>query len=73
MFYDYLHETLAGRPYPLDTGENYSLARFFSFQSCAPHVAFSQVSFSQNPLILHLSLNLDQLNTKPNTIKSHKI
>ena len=73
MFYDYLHETLAGRPYPLDTNENYSLARFFSFQSCAPHVAFSQVSFSQNPLILHLSLNLDQLNTKPNTIKSHKI
>ena len=30
-------------------------------------------SFSRNPLILHLSLSLHQLNTKPNTIKSHKV
>ena len=69
MFRDYL----AGRPYPRDTCENDSQARFFSFQSFAPHMALSQVSFSRNPLILHLSLILHQLNTKPSTIKSHKI
>ena len=39
---------------------------------CSSH-ALSQLSFSRNPLILHLSLSLHQLNTKPNTIKSHKI
>ena len=64
---------LAGRPYSRDTRENDSLARLFSFQSCAPHVAFSRLSFSRNLLILHLSLSLHQLNTKPNTIKSHKM
>ena len=63
MFRDYL----AGMPYPWDTRKNDSLAWLFSFQSCAPHVAFLQLSFSRNPLILH------QLDTKPNTIKSHKI
>ena len=31
------------------------------------------VGFSQNPLIFHLSLSFHQLNTKLNTIKSHKI
>ena len=31
---------LAGRPYLRDTRENDSLARLFSFQSCAPHVLF---------------------------------
>ena len=36
MFCDYL----AGRPYSQDTRENDSLARLFSFQSCAPHVLF---------------------------------
>ena len=35
--------------------------------------ALSRLSFSRNPLTLHLSLSLHQLNTKPNTIKSHKI
>ena len=69
MFRDYL----AGRPYLRDTRENDNLARLFSFQSCAPHMALSRVSFSQNPLILQLSLSLHQLNTQPNTIKSHKI
>ena len=39
---------------------------------CSSH-ALSRLSFSRNPLILHLSLSLHQLNTKPNTIKSHKI
>ena len=67
------HEYLVGRPYPRDTRETDSLARLFSFQSCVSHVATSQVSFSWNPLDLQLSLNLHQLNTKPNTIKSHKI
>ena len=69
MFRDYL----AGRLYSRDTGENDGLTRLFSFQSCAPHMALSRVSFSWNPLILHLSLFLHQLITKPNTIKSHKI
>ena len=31
---------LAGRPYPRDIRENDSLARLFSFQSCAPHMLF---------------------------------
>ena len=66
-------DCLAGRPCPRDTHENDNLARLFSFQSCAPHVALSRLSFSRNPLILHLSLSLHQLNTKPNTIKFHKV
>ena len=33
-------DCLAGRPYPRDTRENDSLARLFSFQSCAPHMLF---------------------------------
>ena len=69
MFRNYL----AGRSYPRDTRETDNLARLFSFQSCASHVATSQVSFSRNPLDLQLSFSLHQLNTKPNTIKSHKI
>ena len=69
IFRDYL----AGRTYPRDTHENDSLVWLFSFHLCAPHMALSRVSFSRNPLILHLSLILHQLNTKPNTIKSHKI
>ena len=64
---------LAGRPYPQDTRETNSLAQLFSFQSCASPVATSRVSFSRNPLDLQLSLSLHQLNTKLNTIKSHKI
>ena len=66
-------DCLAGRPYLRDTRENDSLARLFSFQSCTPHVTLSWLSFSWNPLILHLSLSLHQFNTKPNTIKFHKI
>ena len=73
MFCDYL----TGRPYPWDTHENDSLARLFSFQSCAPHVALSWVSFSLASHEIHwffiLYLILHQLNTKLNTIKSHKI
>ena len=34
-------EYLVGRPYPQDTRETDSLAQFFSFQSCASHVALS--------------------------------
>ena len=66
-------DCLAGRPYLRDTCENDSLARLFSFQSCTPHVTLSWLSFSWNPLILHLSLSLHQFNTKPNTIKFHKV
>ena len=69
MFRNYL----ARRPYPQDTRENDSLARSFNFQTCGSFASQLLTSFSQNPLILHLSLNLHQLNTKPNTIKSHKI
>ena len=61
------------RPYSRDTRETDSLARLFNFQLCASHVATSRVSFSRNPLDLQLSLSFYQLNTKPNTIKSHKI
>ena len=64
---------LAGRPYLQDTRENDSLARLFSFQSCASHMLFRSLASRENPLILHLNLSLHQLNTKPNTIKSHKI
>ena len=66
-------EYLVGRPYWRDTHEIDSLTQLFSFQSCAPRMALSQVSFSWNPLILHWSLILHQLNTKPNIIKSYKI
>ena len=76
MFCDYL----VGRPYPQDIRENDSLARLFSFQSCAPHMPFSQEPFSRiscklvaKCTDLYLNLNFHQLNTKPNTIKSHKI
>ena len=34
------HDCLVGRPYLRDIRENDSLARLFSFQSCAPHVLF---------------------------------
>ena len=69
MFRDYL----VRRPYSQVTRETDSLARFFNFQSCTSHVATLWVSFSRNSLDLQLSLSLHQLNTKPNTIKSHKI
>ena len=49
MFHDYL----AGRPYPQDTHENDSLARLFSFQLCAPHVALLRVSFSRASREIH--------------------
>ena len=42
MFCDYL----VRRPYTRDTRETDSLAQLFSFQSCAPHMALLQVSFS---------------------------
>ena len=71
---------LARRPYPWNTREIDSLARLFSFQSCASHMPFSWEPFSQTSCELvakctdlQLSLSLHQLNTKPNTIKSHKI
>ena len=69
-------DCLAGRPYSHDTCENDSLARLFSFQSCASHVLFRSL-VSRKLLVkstdLKISLSLHQLDTKPNTIKSHKI
>ena len=71
---------LAGRPYPWNTCKIDNLARLFIFQSCASHMPFSRepLSRTSRELVtkcpdLHLSLSLHQLNTKPNTIKSHKI
>ena len=69
-------DCLAGRPYPRDICENDSLARLFSFQSCASHVPFCGLAsrkFLAKSTDLQISLSLHQLNTKPNTIKSHKI
>ena len=37
-------DCLARRPYPRDTRENDSLARLFSFQSCAPHMLFRDLA-----------------------------
>ena len=53
MFHDYL----VGRPYPQDTRETDSLARFFNFQSCVSHVATSRVNFSQASHEIHLIFN----------------
>ena len=47
-------ECLVRRPYPWDTRESDSLARLFSFQSCAPHVALSWLSFSRASREIHL-------------------
>ena len=73
-------DCLAGRSYPQHTRKNDSLARLFSFQSYAPHTPFLREPFSWTShelatkcTDLHLSLRLHQFNTKPNTIKSHKI
>ena len=41
------HDCLAGRSYLQDTRENDSLARLYSFQSSAPHVALLRLSFSR--------------------------
>ena len=49
MFCDYL----AGRSYPRDTRENDNLTQLFNFQSCAPHMALSQVSFSRASRKIH--------------------
>ena len=74
------HRYLAGRPYLRNTLEIDNLAWLFSFQSCASHMPFPQELFSQTSRLLvakrtdlYLSLSLHELNTKPNTIKSHKI
>ena len=50
-------EHLTGKPYPRDTREIDSLARLFSFQSCASHVAFLRVSFLRASRKIHLIYN----------------
>ena len=78
-------EYLARRPYPRDTHENPSceiLAKTTTWHnsSTSSHVLLT-CPFRKNPsrkLVvkctdLQLSLRLHQLNTKPNTIKFHKI
>ena len=69
-------DCLAGRPYPQDTREKTAWHDF----SASSHVLLT-CPFHGNPshglvakcIDLQLSLSLHQLNTKPNTIKSHKI
>ena len=70
---------LARRPYPWNIHEIDNLTWLFSFQSCASHMLFMLEPFSWTSRELvakytdfHLSSSLHQLNTKPNTIKSHK-
>ena len=74
------HGYLMRRPYPRNTHKIDSLSWLFSFQSCASHMPFLQEPFLRTSrklvakcIDLQLSLSLHQLNTKPNTIKSHKI
>ena len=74
-------EYLTGWPYSWDSREIDNLARLFSFQLCASHMLFSQEPLLRTSCKLLAKLHwffntcliLYQLNTKPNTIKSHKI
>ena len=71
------HGYLARRPYPRDTHEILQASMTFQLPAYASHVALSQVSFLWASGEIHLFFNscsiLHQLNTKLNTIKSHKI
>ena len=71
------HRYLARRPYPQDTREILQASMTFQLPAYASHVALSQVSFLWASGEIHLFFNscsiLHQLNTKSNTIKSHKI
>ena len=68
---------LVRRPYPRDTCEILQSGMTLQLPTCASHVALSWVSFLWASHEIHLFFNscsiLQQLNTKPNTIKSHKI
>ena len=75
------HWYLVGWPYSRDNREIDSLTRLFSLQSCASHIPFSQELFLQTSCELVVKLHwffntcliFHELNTKPNTIKFHKI
>ena len=71
------HEYLAKRPYPWDTREILQAGITLQLPTCASHVALLRVSFSRASREIHLFFNscsiLHQINTKYNTIKSHKI
>ena len=68
---------LARRPYPWDTREILQAGITLQLPTCASHVALLRVSFSRASREIHLFYNscsiFLQLNTKPNTVKSHKI
>ena len=68
---------LARRPYSRDTCEILQAGMTLQLPAYASHMAFSWVSFSRASRKIHLFFNtcsiLHQLNTKSNTIKSHKI
>ena len=70
-------EYLTRRPYPRNTREILQAGMTLQLPTCASHVALLWVSFSRASREIHLLFNscsiLHQLNTKPNTIKSHKI
>ena len=75
------HEYFMGRPYPQDTCEINSLAWLFNFQHVLLTCLFHKNPYSRASCELVAKLHwffiscsiLYQLNTKPNTIKSHKI
>ena len=73
MFLGYLVRS----PYARDTREILQVGMTFQLPVCASHVALSWVGFSWASREIHLFFNLysiiHQLNTKSNTIKSHKI
>ena len=70
-------EYLARRPYPQDTCKILQAGMTLQLSACASHMSLLQVSFLLASREIHLFFNscsiLHQLNTKPNTIKSHKI
>ena len=70
-------EYLVRRSYSWDTCEILQASMTLQLPACASHVTFSRVSFQRDTREIHwffiLCMILHQLNTKPNTIKSHKI
>ena len=71
------HKVSRWNALPARYSQNQQPGMIFQLPTCAFHVALSQVSFSQASREIYLFFNscliLHQLNTKPNTIKSHKI
>ena len=56
-------DCLVGMPYPRDTRENDSLARLFSFQSCAPYMLFR--GFASRELLAKSTDSLFKIKSSP--------